>query len=100
MTKLVRDESTGEEFADIWEAIEDSPEEAASMRALSDLMSQILRIIRENKWTNEQAASHCGLSLTQTKELIAGQITEFDIETLLHVTAALGRRVRIEIEAA
>jgi len=100
MTKLVRDDSTGEEFTDIWEAIEDSPEEAATMRARSDLMSQILLIIHQNKWADGEAATHCGLSLGRMKHLLNGHITEFDFETLLHVTATLGRRVRIEIEAA
>jgi len=51
-----------ESYASVWDAIADTPEEAANLRLRSELMSKITAIIEENGWTEVEAASHCGVT--------------------------------------
>ena len=43
-------------FASVWDAIENTPQEAASMRARSELMMSLAETIREQGMTQAQAA--------------------------------------------
>ena len=49
-------------FASVWDAIEDTPQEAASMRARSDLMMKLAEVIRQQGMTQAQAATLFGRS--------------------------------------
>ncbi|MGC1575416.1 MAG: XRE family transcriptional regulator [Beijerinckiaceae bacterium] len=45
-------------FASVWDAIADTPEEAANLRARAELMRQIAAIIKAKGWKQTQAATH------------------------------------------
>jgi predicted XRE-type DNA-binding protein len=89
-----------ERFESVWDAIEDTPEEAAKMKAISDLMSQVIRIVEENRWSATEAATRFHVSSARMEDLQLGRIYLFSFEDLLAMVGALGRKVRIEIEAA
>jgi predicted XRE-type DNA-binding protein len=89
-----------ETFESVWDAIEETPEQAAKMRAISDLMMQIDRIVRENKWSAAEAAERFRTRQERMQQLLDGRIDLFQFDDLLEMVAGLGRRVRIEIEAA
>ena len=44
-------------FASVWDAIEDTPQNAASMRARSGLMMSLTEVIRQQGMTQAQAAA-------------------------------------------
>jgi len=46
-----------EEFANVWDAIEDSPEKAANLSLRSDLMMQIEELIKASGWTQAELRS-------------------------------------------
>jgi predicted XRE-type DNA-binding protein len=89
-----------ESFASVWDAITDTPEEAANLRVRSELMDQITEIIEENKWTQQDAASHCGVTQPRVNDLLRGRISRFSLDALVNIAAALGKRVHVELEAA
>ena len=89
-----------EEFASVWDAIEETPEEAAKMQALGDLMIQITCIVEQNKWSVAEAAERFHTTPVKMNDLLEGRIYRFDIEELVKMAGALGRKVRVEIEAA
>ena len=43
-------------FANVWDAIAETPEEAANLTLRSDLMDEIEAIIKMNGWTQKEAA--------------------------------------------
>ena len=45
-----------ETFASVWDALADTPEEAANVRVRSALMQQIAAIIENSGWTQAEAA--------------------------------------------
>jgi predicted XRE-type DNA-binding protein len=89
-----------ETYASVWDAIADTPEEAANMRARSELMQKIAEIVKQGGWTQAQAAERCGVTQPRINDLLRGRVSRFSLDALVNVATALGRRVRVEIEAA
>lgn len=90
--------STLQEFATVWDAIEDTPEAAANMRARADLMDEITEMVKAHGWTQAQAAAHCGLTQPRVSDLLRGRITRFSLDALVNIATALGRRVVVGLE--
>jgi predicted XRE-type DNA-binding protein len=89
-----------ESFGSVWEALEFSPEECASLEARSRLMIQLREIIRNSGWTQAQAARHCGVSQPRINDLMRGRIDKFSIDALIDMATPLGRHVNFELLAA
>lgn len=87
-------------FASVWDAIADTPEEAANLRVRSELMDRIAAIIEESGWTQAEAATRCGVTQPRINDLLRGRISRFSLDALVNIAAALGRRIHIELEAA
>jgi predicted XRE-type DNA-binding protein len=87
-------------FTSVWDALAGTREEAANLTARTDLMIQIAQIVKQKGWTQAEAAEQCGVSQPRMNDLIRGRIARFSIDALVNIAAALGRRVRVEIEAA
>lgn len=91
---------TEQTFTSVFDAITDTPEQSANLRARAELMQQIADIIQANAWTQTEAAQHCGITQPRLNDLLKGKISKFSIDALLNIAAALGRRVHITLEAA
>lgn len=89
-----------ESYTSVWDAIADTPEEAANRRVRSELMDQITAIVEENKWTQAEAARHCGVTPPHLNDLLCGRISHFSLDELVDIATALGRSVHVELEAA
>jgi predicted XRE-type DNA-binding protein len=89
-----------ETYASVWDAIADTPEEAANLRLRSELMDKISAIIEENGWAQAEAAGHCGVTQPRINDLLRGRISRFSLDALVNIAAALGRRVHVELEVA
>jgi predicted XRE-type DNA-binding protein len=89
-----------EKYASVWEAIEDSPEEAANLSMRADLMRHITGLIHATGWTQAQAAKRCGVTQPRINDLLRGRISRFSIDALVNIAAALGRKVRVSLEDA
>ena len=89
-----------ETFTSVWDAIADTPEQAANLRARSELMQQIAAIIKANMWKQADAALHCGVTQPRINDLLRGRVSRFSLDALVNIATALGRRVRLELEPA
>ena len=86
-----------ETFANVWDALEDTPEAAADMKARSSLLLDLKEIIKANGWTPGEAAVRCGVDRTAIDELLRGNINLFPLEKLVGMAARLNRGVRLEV---
>lgn len=93
-------EETIQTFDSVWDAIADTPEEAANLSLRSDLMSKITEIIKEGGWTQAEAAAHCGVTQPRINDLLRGRISRFSVDALVNIASALGRRVTVNLDAA
>jgi len=89
-----------QKFSNVWDALEDTPEQAANLRARSGLMIQIRTIIEKRKWTQTEAAKHCGVTQPRINDLIHGRIDCFSLDALVNIASALGKRVELILEPA
>jgi predicted XRE-type DNA-binding protein len=89
-----------ESYASVWDAITDTAEQAANLRARAELMRQIAAILNKQGWTQTEAASRCGVTQPRINDLLRGRVSRFSLDALVNISTALGRRVRIRLEAA
>ncbi len=89
-----------ESYASVWDAIADTPEQAANLRARAELMQKIAAIVKESRWTQAEAAKRCGVTQPRVNDLMRGRVSRFSLDALVNIATAIGRRVRVEIEAA
>ena len=89
-----------EQFENVWDALADTPEEATNLTLRSDLMMEIEAIVKENGWTQAEAAKRCGVTQPRINDLLRGRIARFSIDALVNIASALGRRVTVRLEDA
>jgi predicted XRE-type DNA-binding protein len=87
-----------QEFANVWDAIADTPEEAANLTLRSELMDEIESIIKEGGWTQAEAAKRCGVTQPRINDLLRGRIARFSIDALVNIASALGRKVTVNLD--
>lgn len=87
-------------YASVWDAIEDTPGEAAHMKARSELMMAISEHIRKNGLTQAEAAKLFGVTQPRVSDLVRGKIDLFSIDTLVQMLASAGMRVEMKLRKA
>ena len=89
-----------ETYDSVWDAIADTPGEAANLKAKAELMNKLVKIVKRHKWTQAIAAKHCGITQPRLNDLLRGRISRFSLDALVNIAAALGQQVHIELKAA
>lgn len=89
-----------ETFSNVWDALTDTPEQAANLQARAELMRQIAAIIKTNEWKQAEAATQCGVTQPRINDLLRGRVSRFSLDALVNIATALGRRVHLELEVA
>jgi len=92
--------SKTENFESVWDAISDTPEQAANLRARAELMQKIAAIVNERGWTQTEAAKHCGMKHSSINDLLRGRVSRFCLDALVRIATAISRRMHFELEAA
>ncbi len=90
----------GKTYASVWDALVDTPEQAANLQARADLMRQIAELIQAEGWKQVEAAERCGVTQPRINDLLRGRVSRFSLDALVNIATALGRRVSVELEAA
>ena len=89
-----------EELNDVWDAIEDTPEEAENMRLRSELMRSIDSVIKKQNLTQVEAAKRFGVTQPRISDLVRGKISLFSLDVLIAMVVTGGMRVQIDIKHA
>ena len=92
--------SKPETYASVWDALADTPEQAANLRARAGLMQQIAAIVNDKEWTQAEAAKRCGVTQPRINDLLRGRVSRFSLDALVNIATAIGRRVHVELEPA
>jgi predicted XRE-type DNA-binding protein len=87
-------------YSSVWDAVAESPQEAANLRLRAELMDKITAIIAKKGWTQLEAAGHCAITQPRINDLLRGRISRFSLDALVNIASALGRRVHVELKAA
>ena len=87
-------------FADVWDALEQNPEEASRMKLRSSVLHAVGDTVRKWNTTQAKAARRLGISQPRLNDLLRGKINKFSLDTLLVLANRAGLKVKIEIRAA
>lgn len=94
---------TTQRFASVWDAIEDTPQEAENMKLRSTLMMAIKNHITRADLTQADAAKLLGVTQPRVSDLMRGKINLFGLDALVNMATAAGLQIEIkvlEVEAA
>jgi predicted XRE-type DNA-binding protein len=72
--------------------------QAVNMLARANLMGTIRQIIRENGWTQEQAAKVLKVKQPRVAEIMSMKTQHYSIDLLMKMLDRLGRRVSFTVE--
>jgi predicted XRE-type DNA-binding protein len=87
-------------FTSIWDAIEDTPQDAANMKARSELMLAIREVVDGWSLTQSDAAARIGVTQPRMNDLLRGRIDKFSLDALLNLAHAAGLSVAWSISQA
>lgn len=87
-------------FENVWDALEDTPLEAANMSMRSNLLIAIERQVRGWNVTQAEAARRLGTTQPRLNDLLRGRITNFSLDALINLASAAGLTVRLQIADA
>lgn len=87
-------------YASIWDAIADTPADAANLRMRSELMRRIAGIVSDSGWTQAEAARRCSVSQPRINDLLRGRISRFSLDALVNMASILGWKVTLQMKAA
>jgi predicted XRE-type DNA-binding protein len=88
---------TKKRFASVWDAIEDSPSEAASMRLRAELANEIIERMRARKLTQAKAAELIGVTQPRVSDLMRGRLNLFSLDSLVDIADRIGLRTRVVV---
>lgn len=89
-----------ESYSSVWDAIADTPGQAANLQARAELMRQVADFVKKQGWTQVEAAQHCGVTQPRVNDLLRGRVSRFSLDALVNICTALGFRVRVNLQAA
>ncbi len=91
---------TGEAFASVWDAIEDSPAQAENLKLRSSLMMALKDHIATQGLSQAQAAKLFGVTQPRISDLTRGKIDLFSLDTLVNMLAAAGLHIELRVAKA
>ena len=84
-------------FGSVWDALEDTKEEAANMRVRAELMIEVQRFVEKNRLTQAQAAKRLGITQPRLNDLLRGRINKFSLDALVNMLTRAGRHVTVRV---
>lgn len=90
--------SKEQRFASVWDAIEDTPQQAVSMRARSELMMAMQGWVKASGKTQAEAARIFGITQPRMSDLMRGKISLFSLEALMDMATVAGLEPHVTIK--
>lgn len=91
---------SNEQFASVWDAIEDTPAEAENMKLRSSLMMALKKQISRHGWTQADAAARFGVTQPRVSDLMRGKINLFALDALVNMAVAAGLHIEMRVGEA
>jgi len=91
---------SNQRFASVWDAIEDTPEEAENMKLRSALMMELKSHLIRTNMSQVQAAKLFGVTQPRISDLMRGKINLFGLDALVNMAAAAGLQIEMRVREA
>ena len=87
-------------FASVWDAIENTPAQAANMKLRSVLMIAVKDHVTGAGLSQAQAARLFGVTQPRVSDLMRGKINLFALDALVNMATAAGLRIEMRVQEA
>jgi predicted XRE-type DNA-binding protein len=87
-------------FSSVWDAIENTPEEAENMKLRSVLMTALKTHLTRRQISQAQAAKLFGVTQPRVSDLMRGKINLFGLDALVNMATAAGLHVEVRVRDA
>ena len=87
-------------FTSVWDAVEDTPEDAENMKLRSSLMMALKTHLVSTGLSQAQIAKLFGVTQPRVSDLLRGKINLFGLDALVNMAVAAGLRVRMSVRKA
>ena len=88
-----------QEYANVWDALSDTPEESAKMTMRSNLLIALEQKVKSWEGTQAEAARRLSVTQPRLNELLRGKIDKFSLDELISLAIHAGISVRLDIAA-
>ena len=87
-------------FRSVWDALEDTREIAANMKARAEVMIALQERVRKQAGTQTEKARLLGITQPRLNDLLRGRIDKFSLDALVSLASRAGLRVELSIRRA
>lgn len=91
---------SNQRFASVWDAIEDTPEEAENMKLRSVLMTALKHHLTRTELSQAQAAKLFGVTQPRISDLMRGKISLFSLDALVNMATTAGLHIEMRVRNA
>ena len=89
-----------QKFHSVWDAIEDTKEEAENMKLRSVLMIALKNHITRTGLNQAEAAALFGVTQPRISDLMRGKINLFGLDALVNMAATAGLHIELRVHEA
>ena len=87
-------------FDDVFDALADTPAQAASMKARADLLAAVKAQVGTWQLTQGAAAARLGITRPRLNDLLQGKLDKFSLDALVNLAATAGLVLEMKVAAA
>lgn len=87
-----------QEFENVFDALMDTPEEAANMTMRSDILRALQSTVKGWNLSQSEAAQRLGITQPRLNDLLRGRINKFSLDALINLAPRAGLAVRLALK--
>ena len=87
-------------YHSVWDAIEDSGDDAANMKVRAELMITLQERVNRQHGTQAEKAEKLGINQPRLNDLLQGRIDKFSLDALVNIASRAGFRVNLHVRKA
>ncbi len=91
---------SNDQFASVWDALEDTAAEAENMKLRASLMMALKEHLTRTGLSQAQAAKLFGVTQPRISDLMRGKINLFGLDALVNMATAAGMHVEMRVRKA
>jgi predicted XRE-type DNA-binding protein len=88
---------SNERFASVWDAVEDTAEDAENMKLRSTLMIALKQHLTRTGVSQSEAAKTLKVTQPRVSDLMRGKINLFSLDSLVNMATAAGLKVELTV---
>lgn len=82
-------------YANVWDALLDTPEEAVNMQLRSKLMMECEELVKSWNVTQKEAAKRLQITQPRLNDLLSGRLHKFSLDALVNLLSKADQSVEV-----